>query len=120
MSLSKEQVKAYLIRDKGFLKELYKSPNELTRKRSLKNADDMKLNTLIKYLHFIANGEIKIKAENFKIIQESNKLKLITKTVEQKAKVLRLLKSARANKLQFLIKLNPILPPLLFALFNEQ
>jgi hypothetical protein len=40
--------------------------------------------------------------------------------VEQKAKVLRLLKSARANKLQFLIKLNPILPPLLFALFNEQ
>ena len=120
MNLSKDQVKSYLIRDKGFLKELYEGSNILAKKHRLQISEDSELNTLIKYLHFVATGEIKIKATNFKIIEESKKLQLIVKTVEKKTKTLTLLKGPRVAKLKFLSKLTNIFAPLLYALFNEE
>jgi hypothetical protein len=122
MNLNKDQVKSYLLRDKGFLKELFEGPNELskTKKHRLQISEDSELNTLIKYLHFVANGEIKIKKTNFKIIEESKKLPLIIRTIEKKQKTIALLKGPRVLKLKFLLKLVDILGPLLYALFNEQ
>jgi hypothetical protein len=120
MNLNKDQVKSYLIRDKGFLKELYEGTNHLGKKQRLQTSEDSELNTLIKYLHFVATGEIKIKSANFKIIEGSKKLPLIVKTVEKKSKVLALLRGPRITKLQFLTKLTKILAPLLYALFNEE
>ena len=120
MSLSRDQVKTYLIRDKGFLKSLYEGENHLMKRRILQSCDDSKLNTLIKYLHFVASGEIKIKSSNFQILHESKILKIIVKHVEKKAKVLALLRGSRITKLQFLLKLTKVYGPLLFALFNEQ
>ena len=52
-------MKSYLIRDKGFLKELYEGNNPLKNKKVLQSAEDSELNTLIKFLHFLSNGEIK-------------------------------------------------------------
>ena len=63
--MNKEQLKSYLIRDKGFLKQLYEGPNPLKNKKVLTCADDSELNTLIKYLHYLSNGEIKMKKECF-------------------------------------------------------
>jgi hypothetical protein len=120
MSLSRDQVKTYLIRVKGFLKTLYESENHLTKCRILQSADDTKLNTLIKYLHFVATGEIHMTANNFAVIKESKRLPLIVKTVEQKTKTLNLLQSPRETKLKFLLKLSQIYSQLLYALFNEQ
>jgi hypothetical protein len=120
MNLSKDQVKSYLIRDKGFLKELYEGTNQLAKRKRLQISEDSELNTLIKYLHFVANGEIKIKSSNFQIIQDSKKLKLIIQTVEKKTKVSSLLKAPRVVKLNFLSKLCAIFAPLLYALFNEE
>ena len=120
MSLSRDQVKTYLIRDKGFLKSLYEGENHLMKRRILQSSDDSKLNTLIKYLHFVANGEIHITSNNFSVIKESKKLPLIVKMVEKKTKTLNLLQSSREIKLNFLLKLSHIYSQLLFALFNEQ
>jgi hypothetical protein len=120
MNLNKDQVKSYLLRDKGFLKELYQGPNQLSKKQRIQVSEDSELNTLIKYLHFVATGEIKIKSTNFKLIEESKKLPLIVKTVEKKSKALALLKGPRVTKLKFLLKLTQILSPLLYALFNEE
>ena len=120
MSLSRDQVKTYLIRDKGFLKTLYESENHLTKRRILQSADDTKLNTLIKYLHFVATGEIHMTANNFAVVKESKRLPLIVMTVEQKTKTLNLLQSPRETKLKFLLKLSQIYSQLLYALFNEQ
>jgi hypothetical protein len=118
--MNKEQLKSYLIRDKGFLKKLYEGPDPLKNKKVLTTAEDSELNTLIKYLHFLANGEIKMKKESFQIIQESHKLKFLQKGVEKKTKVHSLLKEPRAAKLKFLCQLVRIYSPLLYPLFNEQ
>jgi hypothetical protein len=120
MSLSRDQVKSYLIRDKGFLKTLYESENHLAKRRILQLSDDTKLNTLIKYLHFVATGEIHMTANNFAVIKESKKLPLIVKTVEKKMKTFNLLQSPREEKLKFLLKLSHIYSQLLYGLFNEQ
>jgi hypothetical protein len=120
MSLSRDQVKTYLIRDKGFLKAIYEGENHLMKRRILQSADDTKLNTLIKYLHFVANGEIEITANNFLVIKESKKLPFIVKMVEKKTKTMNLLQSPREIKLKFLLKLSQIYSQLLYALFNEQ
>ncbi len=81
--MDKSLMKNYLVRDKGFLKELYSGKDLSRSKRILFTADDGQLNTLIKYLHFLANGEIEMKKQIFQIIEESKKLKLITAKVEK-------------------------------------
>ncbi len=118
--MNKEQLKSYLLRDKGFLKNLYEGPNPLKNKKVLTSAEDTELNTLIKYLHFLSNGEIKMKKECFQTIQESHKLNYIRKGVEKKSKVLSLLKDSRTKKLKFLCQLVRIYSSLLYPLFNEQ
>jgi thiaminase len=120
MNLNKDQFKSYLIRDKGFLKELYEGSNHLAKKHKLQTSEDSELNTLIKYLHFVANGEIKIKSSNFQILQESKLLNVITKHVEKKSKTFALLRATRITKLHFLLKLTKVFGPLLYALFNEE
>ena len=111
--MNKDTMKSYLIRDKAFLRELYEGENRLKNNRILTFASDSKLNTLIRLLHFIANGEIKIKRVNFEVIQANKKLSHIKKFVEKKAAVNRLLKSEREPKLKFLKQLSSIFSALL-------
>jgi hypothetical protein len=89
-------------------------------RKTLQTADDSELNTLIKYLHFLANGEIPMKKINFQAIKESKKQAFITKTVEKKSRVLLLLKSSRVAKLKFLLQLAKIYSFLLYPLFNRE
>ena len=117
--MNRESVKQYLQRDKEFLRELYLSDNLYKVKTILNGASDLKLNTLIKFLHFLSNGEIRIKKENFDKIKSSKRLQFIKKNVEAKAALQRLLKGERKIKLKFLIHLNSIYPFLLYCLFNE-
>ena len=63
--MSHEQFKTYLQRDKIFLKELFESNSVAKSKNLLSFASDGELATLIKYIHFVASGEIKIKKQNF-------------------------------------------------------
>ena len=82
--MNKETLKNYLIRDKGFLRELYEGDNKLKNNKTLNAASDVKLNTLVRFLHFLSNGEIKIKKENFEILQNNKKINFLKKNVEKK------------------------------------
>ena len=117
--MNKEVFKNYLIRDKTFLRELYEGESVVKNNRILNFASDTKLNTLLRLLHFISNGEIQIKRVNFEIIQNNKKLSIIKKAVEKKAALKRLLNTDREAKLKFLKKLSSIFSALLYCLFNE-
>lgn len=116
--MSQDELKLLLLRDKAFLKRLFTGPNLLKNKEILHFADESELNTLLKYLHFVANGKITISKENFNQIKESKKLKLIQLKVEKMASLLKLLNGKRQDKISFLLKLSSILPNLLYGLFN--
>ena len=117
--MHKEVFKRYLIRDKAFLRELYEGPSRISNNRILIYASDNKLNTLIRFLHFLSNGEIKMKRDNFEIIQANRKLGFLKRNVEKKAALSRMLKSERENKLKFLKQFSSIYSALLYCLFNE-
>jgi len=68
--MNKDNLKALLLRDKEFLKNLYQSKSSSHSKNILIFASDAKLNTLIKFFHFVANGHIKVKKEHFDKIQK--------------------------------------------------
>jgi hypothetical protein len=87
--------------------------------RVLNGASDSQLNTLIKFLHFLSNGEIRMKRENFEIIEKAHKLKLIKSKVEKKKNLNILLKTERRLKLKFLNKLCNLYNALLDTLFND-
>ena len=117
--MNRDVMKSYLIRDKAFLRELYEGPSKTFNNRILNFGSDIKLNTLIRFLHFIANGEIQIKKANFDIINGARKLSFIKRNVEKKSGVTRLLQADRQTKLKFLKQLSAIYGALLYCLFNE-
>jgi len=118
--MNKEIVRAQFIRDKVFLRNLYESNGNLARvKQILTFASDTELNTLIKFLHFLSSGDIRIKRDNFQILIQHNKLQVLKKAVEKKKAIKDMLASNRQNKLLFLKKLALVYPNLLFCLFHE-
>lgn len=91
--MNDEFLKSLMIRDRGFLYSLYEAPNILKNKRILLNASDTQINTLLRYLHFVANGRIPIKKTNFEKIPQS-KLRIIKKDLESLPKLRGILRSA--------------------------
>jgi hypothetical protein len=118
MNFNYNQMRNQLLRDKVFLRMLYNTDSPIAAKRVLNSAFDYQLNTLLKYLHFLANGKIKIKNSNFQAIS-ANKLTLIKKHVESNRSLKEIMSKTRPEKLQFLNKLIDLYSPLLYALFNE-
>ena len=107
-----------MVRDKEFLKEIYQSDSPVRAKQLLQNSSDSKIKTFLIYLHFVANGEIKIKKQNFQQL-DNRHIKLIKKTFEKKAAFQRLLRSERMEKLNVLNKLAPKFSFLLHSVFNR-
>ena len=116
--MSHEQFKNYLQRDKSFLKELFESNSVAKSKNFLSFASDSELTTLIKYIHFVASGEIKIKKKNFDSLG-NRVFSLIRKIFEKKSALYKLNQSARKEKIKILIRLVPSFSNLLAPLFIE-
>lgn len=116
--MSHEQFKQYLQRDKQFLKELYESDSIAKSKRVLNFANDNELHTLCKYLHFLSNGEIKIKKKNFDSLGV-RQMAITKKNFESKKSLQKVSQLARKDKLRMLSKLIPGFNNLLAPLFNQ-
>jgi len=111
-------LKPLLLRDKEFLRELYQSESASHAKNILNFASDSKVNTLLKFMYMVSNGQIKVKKENFEKLS-NNHLKQLKKHLDSKSALQRLLSSERKTKLQFLNKYNSVFHDLLFTLFNR-
>ena len=119
MSNSEQQrFRNYLVRDKEWLEQLYTSTNTLQTKRLLNFATDTRLDTLIKYLHYLSSGAIKIKRANFEAVKGSH-LAVIKKNFESKTALNRNLQFDREHKLKILRKFVDSFPHLLYPLFNQ-
>ena len=116
--MSHEQFKSILQRDKQFLKELFESNSVSKSKNILSFASDAELNTLIKYIHYVSSGEIKIKKNNFDAIGHRI-LAFIRKNFEKKSALQKVNQSLRKDKIKLLFKLVPSFSNLLAPLFVE-
>ena len=116
--MNREQMKQLLQRDKQFLKELYESESVSKSKRIINFASDGELNTLCKYLHFLSNGDIKIKKHNFEAVSKKQMF-LIRKSFESKKVTQNFFQTERKRKIQILLKLISAFSHLLAPLFNQ-
>jgi len=116
--MNRDQLKTLLVRDKEYLRQLYESRDLINTKRILQNASDVKLNTLIRYIHFVSNGEIHIKKADFENLGKKH-MAFIRKRFESKKHVQQILQQSRKFKLQLLTKLTPVFCDILTPLFRE-
>jgi len=116
--MNPERFKPVMLRDKLFLKEIYLSPSVPNTRRLLNFGSDQKLNTLIKVLHLVAVGEIKLKREHSNEITTKS-VRALHKHFETKVGLKRLINMERAEKLKLLSSIAPCLTYFLFPLFNE-
>jgi hypothetical protein len=117
MSFDKEQLKSRLVRDKAFLRALYVGPNPLKNRRLIFAATDSQLDTLIKFIFYVCNGEISIDTSDFQAIKKKKKLSFLKRNFEDKNKIDEILFKELEFKKDLLLKLSPVYPNLLSTLF---
>lgn len=117
MSFDKERLKSRLVRDKGFLRALYEGPNPLKNRRLILAAADSQLETLIKFIFYVCNGQISIDTADFQVIKKKRKLSFLKKNFEDETKVNEILNKEIEFKKDLLLKLSSVYPNLLSTLF---
>lgn len=115
MSLDKTSLKSAMIRDKGFIKELFIG-NSVSNAKLLNFAEDVQLNTLIKILYFVANGEIKVKKSFSDNVKQ---IKLLRKHFESKQAAMNLIKNSRVAKIKALKVFSSHFNLLLYHILNK-
>jgi len=120
MSLPYDQVhvRELLLRDKGFLLQLYKN-NTYQNKKLISGADEYHLDTLIKVCHLILNNEIPVFEDDIAKIKKAKRIKLLTKYFKSNKDFLEVLEGQRQNKVQILLRFSSIFGFLLTSLFEE-
>lgn len=113
-----QRFKSMLLRDKLFLQEIYQSSSSAKIKQILHFASDIKIKTLITFLHLISSGQIPIQKENFEKLGNKH-LKIFRAHFDKKASYKRLIQSNREQQLKVLYNLVTVFPFLLHPLFNE-
>lgn len=114
---TRETLKALFIRDKEFLRSLFEGPNPLKNKRLILSATESQIETLIKYLHYLSNGKIRIAIDNFKNIKKRKKLSFLKENFENPAVANNLIYSDLTTKRQKVLFLSVAFPDLLAPLF---
>lgn len=105
-----------MLASKNFLAKLYEStPRQNCRVISLANENE--LNILIKILHLVCNGHIKVRKQDFTIIRKSKRLGLLKSKFEKKASLGCALNLSVKEKQHLLKKFCAIYPSILYFLF---
>ncbi len=115
--VAKETLKSYFISDKAFLRSLFQGTNYLKNRRLILAANEGEIDTVIKFLHYLANGKIKITAQNFNFLKKSRKLAYLRQTFERNESLNLLLMSDDRTKRSILLKLGNCFAYLLAPLF---
>ena len=106
---------------KSFLYKLYllDADKKFSRKRAklINEATSFQLNTLLKALHYIANGAIPVRKSKFKRIRQSGNFPSLVRKLRNESDLRNMLAEAKSEKCHFLRKYN-VYHHLLFNLFN--
>jgi len=110
-------LKSEFLNVQNFLYKLFTS-NPRSNANSIFNANDRELDTLIKVLHLICNGQIHLRKSDYQILKKSKRLNFLESYFERKDKYVKLLHSSREDKIQVLRKFSALYNSLFYLLFN--
>ena len=104
-----------LFRNHLFLYGLQSGSRKNNNER-LNTASTFQFNVLIKVLHYIANGKIKLKRSEFERIQRARKVTVLN-AVKLEEEALKKIKQSRQEKIDYLKKMCTLYSSLLYRLF---
>ena len=110
-------LKSEFLNVKGFLYALY-TGNARSNANKIFNADDKKLDVLIKALHLICNGHITMKKEDYAVLKKSKRLNFMKFHFDRKDSYVKLLQGSREDKISVLRKMSALYPTILYTFFN--
>lgn len=101
-----------LLGEQELLKNIANSST--SRVRHLLNASNSKqLHLLVKIIHHIVSGDIKLKTSDFALVTKAKKLSFLTREFEREKDLAILLKKDRGDILSVLYKIQSVIPILL-------
>ena len=107
-----------LIRDKGFLYQLYKG-NKLQNRNKISGASGIHLNTLCQILHLIMNNAIRVDHKIGEQIKSAKRLPFLKKNFKSHHKFTEIFDSPQENKVKILRQLSSVYCFLLQPLFEQ-
>lgn len=110
-------LKSEFLNAKGFFYGLY-TGNSRSNANKIFNADDKKLDVLIKALHLICNGHIHMRKEDFATLKKSKRLSFLKFNLERRDAYVGLLMGSREGKIKVLRQLSALYPTILYTFFN--
>jgi hypothetical protein len=118
VAFDKVYFREILLRDKGFLYELYKGQKLLNRSK-ISGAAEFHLNTLIQLCHLIMNNAIPMLITNYEKLRKAHRIPLLKNHFKANKDFLEILEGSRENKVYILRQLSSVFPFLLASLFEE-
>jgi hypothetical protein len=112
------RLREQMISEKDFLRNIY-SCNSMQAREYLNFATLLQLNILLRILHQLCSGSIKLKATLFDEIIRHKKLKIL-QTVAKPYALKKMLASSRGEKLTYLYKITNVLNYILNPLFVKR
>jgi hypothetical protein len=109
-------LRSQMLDRKDFLAKIFRGNSRQNRKIILCE-EEKNLNILVKILHLIVNGHIKIGKEQFKCIVKSRRLGKLRSLFEKKSSYVSILKSSINKKKEVLVQFSSIYCKLLHFLF---
>ena len=110
-------LKSEFLNVKGFLYELY-TGNAKSNANKILNAEEKKLDVLIKAIHLICNGKIYLRKQDFAVLKKSKRLNFMKFHFERKASFVNLLENSREEKIKILRQFSALYPTILYSFFN--
>lgn len=115
--MDKVYLRSQLLAKKDFIKRIYKG-NSRQNRRIISAAEEKNLNILIKILHLVCNGIIKIRKDHFAIILKSRRFSILKKNFEKKNSYVESVHLNLPEKRKLLQKFAALYSNILYFLFN--
>lgn len=115
--MSKAELRQILLNNKDFFHSLIQSKSKAEKKSLLLKSSVEQVDTLIKILFHIVQGEIPLKKANFAVLQKFQKLSTLHTNLNTEKKLNLLLSKNFKDKTIFLLKFTNFYQHLLHSLF---
>lgn len=115
--MSKNELRQILLKNRDFFHSLFQSNSNAEKRSLLLKSSVEQVDTLIKILFYIVQGEIPLKKSNFEALQKFNKLSVLHEKFNTLKKLNFMLSRDFKQKTSFLLKFTNFYKYLLHNLF---
>ncbi len=118
-NMNQDELRSLMIENKNFLKFLFESNSNQSKKEALTKCESTQLDLIINILFYIVQGEIPVKRTHYESLKRNKKLGLLHRNLNSQQKLKQVLNFTVKAKLSFLLKLVNCYNNLFYRIFFQ-